>query len=79
MKVHPVNSKYSSQFNQDAARLTVESGPSISQTAKYSGVNGNTFYMWIEKYREVKPSANKGSAENHPYGELKCLRRENLN
>jgi transposase len=72
-----VNSKYSSQFKQDAVKLAVESDQSISQTAKDLGVNGNTLYTWIKKYRQVKPSANKGSVENHPYEELKRLRREN--
>ena len=72
-----MNSKYSSQFKQDAVKLAVESDQSISQTAKDLGVNGNTFYTWIKKYRQVPPSANKGSAENHPYEELKRLRREN--
>ena len=72
-----MNSKYSSQFKQDAVKLAVESDQSISQTAKDSGVNGNTLYTWIKKYRQVKPSVNKGSGENHPYEELKRLRREN--
>ena len=62
-----MNSNYSSQFKQDAVKLAVESDQSRSQTAKDSGVNSNTLYTWIKKYRRVKPSANKGSAENHPY------------
>ena len=72
-----MNSKYSSQFKQDAVKLAIESDQSISQTAKDLGVNGNTLYTWIKKYRQVQPSANKGSGENHPYEELKRLRREN--
>lgn len=78
MKVCPVNSNYSSQFKQNTVKWAVESDQSIAQTAKDLGVNGNTLYTWIKKDRQAKPSANKGSAENHPYEELKCLRRENV-
>lgn len=77
MEVCPVNSNYSSQFKQDAVKLAVESDQPIAQKAKDSGVNGNTLYMWIRKYRQMKPSANKGFDENNPYEELKRLRREN--
>lgn len=72
-----MSSRYSSQFKQDAVKLAVESDQSVAQTARELGVNANTLYTWITKYRQAEPSATKGSGEFHPHEELKRLRREN--
>jgi transposase len=71
-----MSSNYSSEFKQNAVKLAVESDQSIAQTARDLGVNDNTLYTWITKYRQPESSVSKGSGENHPYDELKRLRRE---
>ena len=71
-----MSSNYSSEFKQNAVKLAVESDQSVAKTARDLGVNANTLYTWITKYRQPEPPANKGSGENHPYDELKRLRRE---
>lgn len=72
-----MNSKYSSEFKQDAVKLAVESDQPISQTARGLGVNPNTLYTWVTKYHQPDAPAEKGAGEKHPYEELKRLRREN--
>ncbi len=71
-----MSSSYSSQFKQDAVKLAVESDKSVARAAKDLGGNENTLYTWIKKYRQLESPANKGSGDNHPYEELRCLRRE---
>lgn len=71
-----MSSDYSSEFKQNAVKLAVESDQSVAKTARDLGVNANTLYTWITKYRQPKSQASKGSGENHPYDELRRLRRE---
>ena len=71
-----MSSNYSSEFKQNAVKLAVESDQSVAKTARDLGVNANTLYTWITKYRQPEFQTNKGSGENHPYDELKRLRRE---
>ena len=77
MEVCPVSSSYSSQFKQDAVKLAVESDQPISQTARDLGVNPNTLYTWVTKYRQQENLSSKTAGEEHPHDELKRLRREN--
>ena len=72
-----MNSSYSSDFKQNAVKLAVESDQSVAQTARDLGVNANTLNTWITKYHQADSPINKGSAEKHPYEELKQLRKEN--
>ena len=72
-----MGSKYTSQFKQDAVQLAVESDQSIAQTARDLGVVANSLYTWVKKYHHPDPSRSKESGENHPFEELKRLRREN--
>jgi len=72
-----MNSSYSFDFKQNAVKLAVESDQSVAQTARDLGVNVNTLYTWITKYHQADLPINKGSAEKHPYEELKRLRKEN--
>ncbi len=72
-----MSSSYSSQFKQDAVKLAVESDQPIVQTARDLGVNPNTLYTWIKKYRKQQPSTKKVAGEEHLYDELTRLRREN--
>ncbi len=71
-----MSSNYSSEFKQNAVNLAVESDQPIAMTARDLGVNANTLYNWITKYRQPGSQANKGSGECHPHDELKRLRRE---
>ena len=71
-----MSSNYSSEFKQNAVKLAVESDQSVAKTARDLGVNANALYTWITKYRQPESQVNKGSGENHPYDELKRLRRE---
>ncbi len=71
-----MSSDYSSEFKQNAVKLAVESDQSVAKTARDLGVNANTLYTWITKYRQPESQASKGSGENHPYDELRRLRRE---
>jgi transposase len=72
-----MSSKYSSQFKQDAVKMAVESDQSIAETARNLGVNHNTLYTWIKKYRQENSPTNQEDGEEHLYDELKRLRREN--
>jgi len=72
-----VSSHYSSQFKQDAVRLAVESDQPIVQTARDLGVNPNTLYTWITKYRQQENPFSKVAGGEHPHDELQRLRREN--
>ena len=73
-----MSSGYSTEFRQESAKLAVESDQSVAKTARDLGVNPNTLYTWITKYQQPdSPTTNKGVGDNHPYEELKRLRREN--
>ncbi|MCP4475256.1 MAG: transposase, partial [Gammaproteobacteria bacterium] len=41
---------YTEEFKISSAKLAIESGQSISQTARELGVNVNTLHTWIAKY-----------------------------
>ena len=71
-----MSSNYSSEFKQNAVKLAVESDQSVAKTARDLGVNANTLYTWITKYRQPESQGNKGSREIHPHDELIRLRRE---
>jgi len=71
-----MSSSYSSEFKQNAVKLAVESDQSVAKTARDLGVNANTLYTWIKKYHQPESQASKGPGDNHPYDELKRLRRE---
>ncbi len=71
-----MKSNYSSEFKQNAVKLAVESDQSVATTARDLGVNANTLYTWIAKYSQPVSQSSKGSADTHPYDELKRLRRE---
>ena len=72
-----MNSSYSSDFKQKTVKLFAESDQSVAHTARDLGANANTLYAWITKYHQADSPINKGSAEKHPYEELKQLRKEN--
>lgn len=77
MEVCPMSSNYSTQFKQDAVKLATETDQPIVQTARDLGVNPNTLYTWVTKYRQQENPSSKPAGEEHPHDELKRLRREN--
>ena len=67
---------YPSEFKDSAVKLAIESGNSIAQTARELGIKENTMYNWMRLYSKPK-SANKPSLEmNHPFDEIKRLKKE---
>ena len=67
---------YSAAFKERAVKLTVESDPSIAQTARDLGVNENTLHTWIGQYHRAERQEQQVQDE-HLYEELKRLRKEN--
>ncbi len=66
---------YTLEFKKSSARLAATSDKPISQIADNLGVNVNTLYGWIKKYRP-----NAGTRETLPAdleSEVKQLRKEN--
>jgi len=71
-----MSTNYSSEFKENAVKLAVESDQPITQTARDLGVNPNTLNTWITKYHRQNPPSRKESRVEHPYDEVKRLRRE---
>ncbi len=46
-----MNKKYSEEFKKEAVRLALTSEQSRAKTAEELGVNKNSLYGWISKYR----------------------------
>lgn len=66
--------QYTEEFKRDAVKLALEGEKTQSQTAIDLGVNPQTLYQWIQKYRsDYLAGDHKLSAEE----ELKQLRKEN--
>ncbi len=68
------NKKYDKQFKLDAVKAAISSNSSIAQTAIELGLNTQTLYSWVSKYRgEVLQTG----VELTPEQELIQLRKEN--
>jgi len=67
-------SQYTIDFRRDAVKLALEGDRSQIQTAKDLGINPQTLYQWIQKYRTEYLS---GDHSLSPDDELKQLRKEN--
>ena len=72
-----MSSRRSAQFRQEAVKFAVESDQPIAQTARDLGVNPNTLYTWVTKYRQQENPSPSTSGKEHPHDELQRLRREN--
>ena len=67
---------YPAEFKESAVKLALESGNSIAQTARELGIKENTLYNWMNLYTKQK-TVNKPDREmNHPFDEIKKLKRE---
>lgn len=62
---------YSQKFNQEAGQLTDQPVGSITQKAKYLGIN-------VVRLRQGGPQRNEGFLESsmHHYQELPCIKWE---
>jgi len=67
------NKKYSKQFKLDAVQLAISSDRSTASIAKELGLNPNSLYAWVSKYRSKILSSE---IELTPEQELKQLRKE---
>jgi transposase len=67
---------YPAEFKESAIKLALESGNSIAQTARELGVHEKTMYNWMHLYSKQK-TVNKPDREmNHPFDEIKKLKKE---
>lgn len=67
------NRKYSKQFKLDAVQLAISSDRSTATIAQELGVNPNSLYSWVTKYRSELLTSE---VELTPEQELKQLRKE---
>ena len=42
--------KYNDEFKQNAVKLTLKSGQTLSKTARDLGINKSTLYAWAKAY-----------------------------
>jgi transposase len=66
---------YTAEFRASAVKLANESDKPISQVAKDIGINVNTLHIWIGKYSRPKESNKTVRSDEHPYDELKRLKK----
>ena len=66
--------KYTSEFRENAIKLTLESDQPIAHTANNLGINVNTLHTWISKYGPS--SENKSSFNEHHFDEIKRLKKQ---
>jgi len=67
------NKKYTKQFKLDSVHLAISSEQSTASIAKELGVNLNSLYNWIARYRSELLTSE---VELTPEQELKQLRKE---
>lgn len=69
--------EYDSQFKEEAVRLVIEGGRSVSEVAQSLGINRERLYNWRQKL-SIDSSQDKTPATSVEQ-ELKRLQRENAN
>ncbi|MER6692219.1 transposase [Streptomyces minutiscleroticus] len=60
-------SKYSSEFKEDAVRIVLQSGKTISETARELGLNENTYWCSLDGpvlFDGRGPAGSSGDSEN---------------
>jgi len=68
------NKRYTKEFKIDAVKLTLSSDKSTAEIARDLGINSNSLYNWITKYRgQVLENSNNMTPEQ----ELAALKKEN--
>jgi len=66
--------KFTNEFKQEAVKLVLEQGLSVSQAAQDLGVKDTTLHGWIKKTREGVLDPN--SPKSQEVEEVKQLRKE---
>ena len=68
------NKRYTKEFKIDAVKLALSSDKSTAEIARDLGINSNSLYNWITKYRgQVLENGNNMTPEQ----ELAALKKEN--
>ena len=68
------NKRYTKEFKIDAVKLALSSDKSTAEIARDLGINSNSLYNWIAKYRgQVLEISNTMTPEQ----ELAALKKEN--
>jgi transposase len=70
---------YTTEFKQEAVRLTETSGKPKAQVARDLGIHESVLYRWCRKYGQDQMSSTNSTAPSRAEleGEVKRLRREN--
>ena len=68
------NKRYTKEFKIDAVKLALSSDKSTAEIARDLGINSNSLYNWVTKYRgQVLENSNTMTPEQ----ELAALKKEN--
>jgi transposase len=67
---------YTAEFKESAVKLAVGSDKPVTETARELGVNINTLHTWITKFQRPKVANQLRKNDEHPYDEVKRLRKE---
>lgn len=67
---------YPREFKESAVKLALESSNSIAQTARELGIKENTMYNWMSLYSKQKATNKTDREMNHPFEEIKKLKKE---
>nr|WP_302848274.1 transposase [Nitrosomonas sp. Nm34] len=63
------------EFRESSVKLAIESGKPVAQTAKEIGVNETTLHPWTSKYSRPIDNIKAVRTDEHPYEELKRLKK----
>jgi len=67
--------KYSAEFKQEAVKRIL-AGESAAYVARELGVNGNTMYTWVKKYKNHPDEPFVGSGNLHKEdAEMRAMKR----
>jgi len=78
MQEHGGRRKYDRQFKEEAVKLVLEGGRSVSEVARSLGVHENLLHLWKRKYKEDPVNSFPGKGHQKPQDEeLRRLQKEN--
>lgn len=76
---------YDAEYKTEICKRVIETGASVASVAREVGVNENTLYTWVQRYKENSKKPFVGSGNIKPENEeliklkkeIKDLREEN--
>jgi transposase len=72
--------KFDRQFKEEAVRLVIEGGRSVTDVAHGLGIHENLLHTWKRKYKEDPAGSFPGKGHlNRQDEELRKLQKENAN